>query len=145
MRTHPQPAAGSRSAWHLLTHPRAIWTAPSQPQREADLGAVLAGGSRTVACFLSADFGPYPRRLRQGVLRVELPTAAWRPFWSLRRQDLALPADLVVAGVRDASASDRGPKDWLFQVVVARCPEGTLTMAVPTADVAMVTRYLSAT
>lgn len=139
----PRPAAGTRSFWFLLSHPRELLRAPSAQQGLVDQEAVLAGETRTVSCFLRADFGEYPRRPRQGLLQLQKSAATWRPFWSIRRRALRLPTAVAVTGVREPGRPEWNVKSDQFRLLVCRTSTGVLELAVPTADVPLVEAFLS--
>jgi hypothetical protein len=109
-----------------------------------DIDAIRAGRRREVTCFLRADFGPYPRRQRQGILVLTSTSAAWRPFWRLRRRPLSIAVRITSLRVRDAQ-----PDEWnlkkggtafgvvtvpTFCVVVCKTLDGTIEFAVPALD-----------
>lgn len=131
---------GTVSATDILRHP-CKWLRPAPTHTVEDWLSLVAGEPRTVACFLRADFGLYPRRLRQGTLLLSASSPVWRPYWSMRRADLELPSIVARMSVREPGRRERNVKSWLFQVVVCTTLQGTLEIAVPRVDVPVVTTY----
>jgi hypothetical protein len=143
-------AAGTRTAWDVL---RSGFRTPSPERSADDLRAVQAGEGRTVSCFLRADYGPYPRRKRQGMLEVRSPVARWRPFWSIRRPAIDLALSVTGVTVRNPDKSEWNLKKGgtflgvvpvpRFQVVVCRTSDGTVEFAVPSTDAELVASFFS--
>jgi hypothetical protein len=144
----PQRSAGTRTLRDVL---KALFRRPTSAQVQSDLDALQLGESRSVSCFLRASFGPYPRRVRQGMLDLTKSSAEWRPFWSLRRRPLQL-----VLRVESISVRPPGPAEWnvkkggnafgvvpvpRFVTIVCKTGEGTVELTVVDVDVPLVTRF----
>ena len=125
---------------------------------EGDEHAIATGEPITVSCFVRASSGQYPRRFRQGMLTLAGGEASWRPYWSITRPSLALdePVTSVTTRPRD-SASDwniksgglyrpGGPlQSSGFTVVALSTVSGTIELAVPAADEALVAGFFRRT
>jgi len=106
----------------------------------------------SISCFVRADFGPYPRRMRQGTLRIEGVEAAWSPFWSFWRRQRPIDRDVTAIAVRDAGPTEPNAKHGgrgngrdvpQFRVVVCTTPRGTIELVVPPAEVDRLTAFFA--
>ena len=143
----PPRSAGTRTMSDVL---KALFRRPTAGQVQGDAAALQLGEGRRVTCFLRASFGPYPRRVRHGVLDLTASSAKWRPFWSLRRRPLNLELHVESISVRPP-----GPAEWnvkkggnvgfvripQFLTIVCKTTEGTAELTVANIDVPLVTGF----
>lgn len=144
----PRPSAGTRTMWGAA---KALFRPPAEADAAADQQAFRDGEGRTVSCFLRGPGAPYPRRLRQGSLKLTRDGISWRPFWSLRRRSIMINERIRSVDVRQAGRSEWNLKKGgnaygipvpELQVIVCQTDRGVLELSVPDTDVGLVVTAL---
>ena len=153
MSEKPAPkAVGTYGFFAVLRHPSRMIRPPGPSEGRSDIEAVRSGQARQVSCLLRGNFDPYPRRLRQGTLLLSGPVASWTPYWSFKRQPLAVEVTLDAVTTRPADKREgpkvkKGGRRWgvvaipHFSVVTCTSSLGILDFVVPPADEPLVAGY----
>lgn len=145
-------SVGTYGPFAVLRHPSRFFRTPVPGDGQPDVEAVRRGESRTVSCFLRAEFGSLPRRLRQGSLTLSPQQATWRPYWSLRRRPVPLGVTIDSIGARlpdhrEPFVNRDGKAIGVlavpgFIVLTCRTASGILDLVVPAVDQPLVEGYL---
>jgi hypothetical protein len=98
-----------------------------------------------VACYLRSQSAPYPRTFRRGVLEVGGQTATWKRAGPMRAPPPPFAAEAMsVLQTRQLGPGDQRfgePRAHLFAVVHCAAPAGSIDMAVPIADLPLITWF----
>jgi len=149
-RDRPPNATGTYGFLGVLRHPSRMVHAPEASEGVPDIEALRRGEARSVSCFLRGTYGPFPRTLRQGRLDLTGGTARWIPFWSIRRDPLALDFSVQDVTTRPADSSEplvkKGRslivvKEPVFVVVTCTVSSGALDLVIPSADEPLVATF----
>jgi hypothetical protein len=149
----PRKAVGTYGFLDVLRRPSLMFRPPDPSTSQSDIEAIRGGSARVVACFLRGSFAPYPRRLTQGTLVLSASSATWKPYFGFSRRPLNVeveaksvttrPADYREPGVKKGGQAYGAVTVPTFMVVTGSGPSGSLDFVVPSADVPLVTSWLS--
>ena len=147
MGSRPPKAVGTYGAIDAVRGRRRLLSPPPDPWESlSDVEALRRGESRRVSCWLREPRGRSGRH-RQGELELSATGVSWRPWPNFGIRKARSLFITGVAQVRPADRSDRSltspGNPHLFTLVSCATPTGYLDLLVPTADVPLVTWFLS--